>query len=348
MHIGKTTSEKIYERTGQRPLMHPYHFGSFVELCCCCCFCLEKHLTDSIDYYTNNENELKFKINEYRDSILKKPLGILFVTFEQQEDAAKFLKDYKLGLLGEIISSSCQNKRQCMSCYLCRHLPKRSTVSDQLEASRWSARYAPAPSNIKWENISKIGSMWWLRIILINFVLFILMIFFTTPSILIESLPIAAYLDVAWFENYLPNSIAQILPSLILRLITPLLPVLVAWTALAEMHWTKSAENRSMMVKTFILLVFMVLILPTLGLTSINAIFQWLNNKNDVDNIKWRCVSDNGAFFLKYVTTCSLIGTALDLLRLPDLLLYLLKMFWSRSSAERLAVRMVGILNNLN
>ena len=186
--------------------------------------------------------------------------------------------------------------------------------------------------------------MWWLRIIIINFVLFILMIFFTTPSILIESLPIAAYLDVTWFENYLPTSIAQILPSLILRLLTPLLPVVVAWTALAEMHWTKSAENRSMMVKTFVLLVFMVLILPTLGLTSINALFQWLNNKNDVDNIKWRCVSDNGAFFLKYVTTCAFIGTALDLLRLPDLFLYLLKMFWSRSSAERLAVRMVGLI----
>lgn len=96
-----------------------------------------------------------------------------------------------------------------------------------------------------------------------------------------------------------------------------------------------------MMFKTFILLLFMVLILPTLGLTSINAFFEWIGDKqSDVSNIKWKCVSDNGAFFLKYVTTCSLIGTALDLLRLPELLLYLLKMLWSRSSAERLAVRM--------
>ena len=163
----------------------------------------------------------------------------------------------------------------------------------------------------------------------------------------------------------------ELLPSLLLRILAALLPVLVALTSLAEMHWTRSAENRSMMVKTFTLLLFMVLVLPTLGLTSINTLLElkWLNNKND-DSIKWRCVSDNGAFFLKviicnkkiqlrflsfeykidnltslilkYITTCAIIGTALDLLRLPDLFLYLIRMMWSRSSAERHAVKMVG------
>lgn len=89
----------------------------------------------------------------------------------------------------------------------------------------------------------------------------------------------------------------------------------------------------------------MVLILPTLGLTSINALLEWLNTKdNSAILIKWTCISDNGAFFLKYVTTCSFIGTALDLLRLPELLLYVIKMLYSRSSAERLAVRMVSLL----
>jgi hypothetical protein len=125
-----------------------------------------------------------------------------------------------------------------------------------------------------------------------------------------------------------------------LRLLAALLPVAVAYTALAELHWTRSAENSSMMIKTFILLIFMVLILPTIGLTSINALIEAFGK--DDSNIKWRCISDNGAFFLKYVTTCSFIGTALDLLRLPDLFLYILRTMWSRSSAERLAVRMVN------
>ena len=85
----------------------------------------------------------------------------------------------------------------------------------------------------------------------------------------------------------------------------------------------------------------MVLFLPTLGLNSIDAAFRWFK---DNSNVKWKCVSDNGAFFIKYVTTCSLIGTALDLLRLPDLFLYSVRMLWSRSLAERLYVKMVRYL----
>ena len=177
---------------------------------------------------------------------------------------------------------------------------------------------------------------------LINIVLIFLMIFFTTPSILLDKLtPWGTFfsIDTASLEKFMPSYIAEFLPSILLRLLAALLPVAVAQTALAELHWTRSAENRSMMVKTFTLLLFMVLVLPTLGLTSINALIEELGSKGD-HNVKWRCISDNGAFFLKYVTTCSFIGTALDLLRLPDLFLYILRTLWSRSSAERLAVRM--------
>lgn len=138
-------------------------------------------------------------------------------------------------------------------------------------------------------------------------------------------------------KKLLPDYLKDFLPSLILRILAALLPVLVALTALLELHWTRSSRNRSMMVKTYLLLLFMTLILPTLGLTSINAIFQWFSNQNK--NIKWRCVSDNGAYFIKYVTTFGLIGTAIDLLRFPDLALYLLKMSWARSAIERHDVR---------
>lgn len=352
MHIGKITSERIYEQTNRRPQMHPFHFGSLVELCCCCCssYLLKKNAnggdennpnssTDSISFYSKNENELTLQINSLKQEVLKHPLGIAFVTFETQKMAESFLKHYRLGPLGHFLNITCAHR---MSCYLCRDLARSSELSTALRSDHWYAKYAPSPNNIKWENLSKIGAIWWFRVILINLILIILMIFFTTPSILIEKLtPWSELLKINTFEQYLPSYIVEFLPSLVLRLLAALLPVLVAYTALAELHWTRSAENRSMMVKTFILLLFMVLVLPTLGLTSINALLEWLNTKdNSSILIKWTCVSDNGAFFLKYVTTCSFIGTALDLLRLPDLLLYVIKMLYSRSSAERLAVRM--------
>lgn len=339
------TSEKIYEQSGERPMMHPFHFGSFVELCCCCCTkccCKQENnrLTDSIEFYTKKVNELDEKISKEREKCLKKPLGILFITFKDQAMADKFLKHYRYGLIGNIIHAYCPTNK-CSKCFLCQDLVRPSSIGQRLKSEFWSAKYAPAPTNIKWENLSKIGIMWWFRCILINLILIILMIFFTTPSILIAKVgSLAPILNVEEIAKILPSYLGEFLPSLLLRLLAALLPVLVSRTALAEMHWTRSGENRSMMVKTFTLLLFMVLVLPTLGLTSINAFFDWLNNKKEEDNIKWKCVSENGAFFLKYVTTCSLIGTALDLIRLPELLLYLIWMFYSRSSAERLAVRM--------
>lgn len=343
MECGRILSQKQYENTGDRPTMHPFHFGSFFE--CCCCFCegclkeKNKKNTDAIEFYTKNENDLIVKIAEYKEMVLKNPLGILFVTFETQEMAAKFHKDYHLGFLAGFFRSQFNDKGKCLSCYICKNLAKNSSLSDKLNSDMWNVKYATSPNNIIWENVSKYGLIWWFRVFLINIVLFILMIFFTTPSILLDKVSSwGSITDVTTqVQKLFPVYLKEVLPSLMLRLLAALLPVLVALTALAELHWTRSSRNRSMMVKTYLLLLFMTLILPTLGLTSINALFQWFND--DSSNIKWQCVSENGAFFIKYVTTFALIGTALDLLRLPDLALYLIKMVWSRNAIERHDVR---------
>ena len=60
---------------------------------------------------------------------------------------------------------------------------------------------------------------------------------------------------------------SEFLPTLLLWTIAALMPVLVAFTDRFLFHWTRSSENYSVMVKTFIFLLFMVLILPSLGLT---------------------------------------------------------------------------------
>lgn len=112
MHIGKITSERIYEQTNRRPQMHPFHFGSLVELCCCCCssYLLKKNAnggdennpnssTDSISFYSKNENELTLQINSLKQEVLKHPLGIAFVTFETQKMAESFLKHYRQAVI---------------------------------------------------------------------------------------------------------------------------------------------------------------------------------------------------------------------------------------------------------
>lgn len=63
-----------------------------------------------------------------------------------------------------------------------------------------------------------------------------------------------------------------------------------------------------------------------------------------------RCIfiPDNGAFFVNYVITSAFIGTAAELVRIPELLLYAIKLACAKSQAERTSVRKVGgILQNL-
>lgn len=191
MKIGRLASEKIFEQTNQRPMMHPFHFGSLFELCCCCCHrCFKDNnnkITDSIDFYSQHENKLNTHICTYKERVLKNPLGIVFVTFENKSMAEQFLKDYKLGFFGAPLRS-CLDKSKCSKCYLCKQIAKQSSISENIRSDKWHVKYATSPSNIKWENISKYGINWWFRVFLINVVLFIVMIFFTTPAILLDKL----------------------------------------------------------------------------------------------------------------------------------------------------------------
>lgn len=56
-----------------------------------------------------------------------------------------------------------------------------------------------------------------------------------------------------------------------------------------------------------------------------------------------RCVflPNQGAFFVNYVIAAALVGSGMELLRLPGLLLYTIRMALARSSAERKYVKQV-------
>ena len=107
----------------------------------------------------------------------------------------------RLGPFGHFLNITCAHRVSCYLCYLCRDLARSSDLSTALRSDHWYSKNAPSPSNIKWENLSKIGAIWWFRVILINLILIILMIFFTTPSILIEKLtPWSDLLKKSTFE----------------------------------------------------------------------------------------------------------------------------------------------------
>lgn len=76
----------------------------------------------------------------------------------------------------------------------------------------------------------------------------------------------------------------------------------------------------------------MVIVLPTFGFTSFEAMVQ----SGATGEIPWKCIfpTDSGAFFVNYVITAGLAGSGMELIRLPELCWYAILVCFSRSKAE--------------
>ena len=65
------------------------------------------------------------------------------------------------------------------------------------------------------------------------------------------------------------------------------------------------------------------------------------HNKPNNYTMKWNCIflPDNGAFFVNYVITSALVGTALEFMRFSELFMYAMRLMFARSVAEVPSVR---------
>ncbi|XP_076017846.1 osmosensitive cation channel TMEM63C [Genypterus blacodes] len=286
----------------------------------CCDVCgFEK--VDAEQYYSELEEKRTDEFNAEKNRISMKRLGVAFVTFRDERMTAVIVKDY-----GRV---------------RCRRRPQQSSITTVVQSHSWGVSYAPAPSDIIWENLSVCGSRWWLRCVLLNILLFLLLFFLTTPAIIVNTMD--KFNVTRPVESLRSPVITQFLPTLLLWAFSVLLPFIVYYSAIFESHWTRSGENQVTMHKCFLLLVFMVIILPSLGLSSLDLFFTWLLDIHFLDDtdIKFQCVflPDNGAFFVNYVITSSLIGTGMELLRIPALTVYAVRLCCARSQAERIHVK---------
>ncbi|XP_041333100.1 CSC1-like protein 2 isoform X1 [Pyrgilauda ruficollis] len=292
----------------------------------CCCVIRGCEEVEAIEYYTKLEEKLKDDYKREKEKVNEKPLGMAFVTFHNETITAIILKDF--------------NACKCQGC-ACRGEPRASSCSESLHVSNWTVSYAPDPQNIYWEHLSIRGFIWWIRCFVINVVLFILLFFLTTPAIIITTMD---KFNVTKPVEYLNNPIiTQFFPTLLLWCFSALLPTIVYYSAFFEAHWTRSGENRTTMHKCYTFLIFMVLLLPSLGLSSLDVFFRWLFDKKFLAEaaVRFECVflPDNGAFFVNYVIASAFIGNAMDLLRIPGLLMYMIRLCLARSAAERRNVK---------
>ncbi|XP_047108351.1 calcium permeable stress-gated cation channel 1 [Schistocerca piceifrons] len=307
----KLYCENYLKTKNERLLMRPYACGSI----CCCDSCCPP--VDALEYYTEEEANLREKVDTERNAALRRPVGVAFVTLASTDAAQKVFEEHKATL-------------QCAS------NPPHSTLSKQLRISEWRVQFTPSPKDIFWENLSVQSNYWYIKATLVNFFLFFALFFLTTPAIMVKMMETFHVSDEI---GKMSPVLSEFLPTLLLWTASALLPVIVAYSDQWLSHWTRSEQNHSIMRKTFIFLLFMVLILPSLGLTSAQAFVEWTLSRNET--YRWKCVflPDKGAFFVNYVITSAFIGTALELIRFPELIMYAVRLCWSRSKAESASVR---------
>lgn len=303
--------EKELNETGVRPKIRPYKCGRICFSSCCC------KEVDGLDFYMREEHTLTTAVEKEKSFALLRPLGIAFVTFQNETMAELVYKDHQ---------------KQCK----CNTNPPSSSLSRVLNPHDWKVTIAPAPEDILWENLTQKKVQWYLRAFFINFGLFIFLFFCTTPP----------YLIFLWNkinENMLDNInsvFSELFQTFLLWAVSVILPIAVAYTDQFLFHWTRSSYNHSVMVKTFLFLIFMILILQSLGLTSLRYLVEEAI-KDKGQSPRWGCIflSDSGAVYVNYVITASFIGTAMELIRFPELFLFACYLAFSRSKAEQATVR---------
>ncbi|XP_050426981.1 calcium permeable stress-gated cation channel 1-like [Adelges cooleyi] len=300
---------------GERLMIQP-HICGYIFICC---GLRTSHNLDALEYYSQEESRLDAELEEEKQSALKRPMGIAFVTMTTLRSARKIYQDHV-------------NKITIFE----RPRPPTSSVSDLLQPHKWVVKFAPSPDDIIWENLTETYHNRYCKIILTNAFLLGTLFFLTTPVIILNLLD---SLILREFQKHTPI-LSEFMPTLLLLTVTALLPALVIRSDDWLRHWTRSKRNHSIMRKTFVFLLFMGLILPSLGLTSAHALLE-LALQTGMETYRWRCVfmPDKGAFFVNYVITSALIGTSLELIRFPELFMYGLRLSTARSKAESHSAR---------
>ena len=302
------------------------------------CICSEG--VEAIGYYTKRCKQLSDRVELSRQQAILKPLGIAFVTFSRLSPIEEVLSQY-----------------QRVFC----HRPV-SSVSSDINVNQWRVTLAPHPTDIQWENLGLNQIIWWLRWLILNLAVLAITIFFTTPVagisivntlLTVNNHPYSLNEAITDMFNLMNSTATEPFRELSTTYTTPLLqilfaqfiPLLVSKSCNLELHWTKSGYEKSAIIKTFVFLQMMLLIFPSLSLTSfdllIRSIYSSVSNSTNTtitdiqisSLLKCAFLPEGGVFFVNYIIT-SAFFTAFQLLQIPNFVQYLYRKMSARTIYE--------------
>lgn len=256
---------------------------------------------DALEYYSMEEKRLKDEATRIRAMVFNDPLGIAFLTLSSYQVAERVIKNFTFH-------------------------------------RGWVLSHATNPADVLWENLSIQRGVWYVKAIAINICLFIVLFFLTTPAVVVNLFN--TLIAKPESMSRISSIIFEFLPTLLLWTMAAVMPAIVAFSDKYLCHWTRSQQNYSIMTKTVSFLLLMTLVLPSLGLASAQAFVTWTIHQEN-NTMRWDCVflPDKGAFFVNYVITSGFIGTSLELIRFPELFLYVWYLLQSKSKAEKSYVK---------
>lgn len=262
------------------------------------CSCKKEN---AYEYYQRGEHALRNEMERLRAAAGNEALGIAFLTVSTVQEAQNIVAHFTPGTYRQ-----------------------------------WTLAFAPSPDDLFWENLNVNPGHWMLKWTIVNILLFLMLFFLTTPAMIVNLID-----TIAIAKDTIPTIsplISEFLPTLMLWTLSILMPVIVAFSDKWMSHYTRSKQNYSIMTKCFGYLLFMILILPSLGLTSAQALLEWSVSN---DTLRWQCIflPDRGSFYVNYVITAAFIGTSLELLRFPELIVYMWMLATAKSKAETPYIR---------
>ena len=189
-----------------------------------CAHCGGCKSVDALTFYTREEQALKQQVEREKAKVKTKSIGVAFVTFDSVEAAEAVSKDHA----GTTIWSWCLPRFVLLCCRRRRSRPV-SSLSNLLEPQRWRVRVSPPPDDIYWENLGELHSLFFLKTLFINILVFIILFFFTSPTYIISQLELILNLKSITSKLHLSEKINDFLPTLMLWTLSALLPIIVAY-----------------------------------------------------------------------------------------------------------------------
>lgn len=322
------------ELKGKRLKIRPQALGEFGCLCGFCESCKE---VDGIDYYTKEEEALQQHISTEMNRSVAQSTGGFFITFQTErmaQEAFVHLRQKQERAFSFCPFSSTFTQVSTWVNQKFLNLPE----TDDLEISRWMVSYAPYPDDINWCDITVNLRMQWFRSIGLNLLLLALFVFISTPTVILNASDTLKLSNIiGWLQYFLPSELGSKVPELIgpfiLVIAASALPAIVTLACQYIAYVNVSSKNHAIMWKVYLFLLLMVIIWPSLGLASLKALFLMMINKGD---FPWNCLFPVkiGSFFVNHTIQYAFLGNIMELLRLPELLVYLWYMAKARSRAE--------------